>query len=376
MASMTTVLAWGAIDFADGYAAAGQTAYILDAVRWSTDYFIKCHPEPNVFYGQVGDGYVDHAFWGRPEEMTMQRPSFKVTASAPGSDLAGETAAALAAASILFREDDATYADDLLVHARQLYTFADSYRGEYHNSITNAADFYRSWSGYGDELTWAAAWLYKATGEADYLADAQQHFQSFGLQQRASEFSWDGKHAGAQTLLYQLTGDATYSAPVTQFCDWLISGAPRTPQGQLFLQQWGSLRHAANAAFICLQAAEAGLSPVTYRQLAKEQIHLMLGDQGRSFVVGFGNNPPERPHHRSSSCPDLPASCDTNELNSPAPNPQTLFGALVGGPDANGFYEDKRDDYVKNEVATDYNAGFQGAVAGLMSLYVRGLYPA
>ena len=42
-----------------------------------------------------------------------------------------------------------------------------------------------------------------------------------------------------------------------------------------------------------------------------------------------------------------------------------LYGALVGGPDEKGNYVDSRKDYVANEVATDYNAGFQTAVAGL-----------
>jgi len=41
-----------------------------------------------------------------------------------------------------------------------------------------------------------------------------------------------------------------------------------------------------------------------------------------------------------------------------------LYGALVGGPDENDVYVDDREDYVSNEVACDYNAGFQGAVAG------------
>ena len=30
-----------------------------------------------------------------------------------------------------------------------------------------------------------------------------------------------------------------------------------------------------------------------YFNLGKQQIHYMLGDSGRSFVVGFGNNPPK-----------------------------------------------------------------------------------
>ena len=54
----------------------------------------------------MGDGYIDHDYWGRPEDMTMSRPAWAITESAPGSELAGETAAAMAAASILFRSQN------------------------------------------------------------------------------------------------------------------------------------------------------------------------------------------------------------------------------------------------------------------------------
>ena len=99
------------------------------------------------------------------------------------------------------------------------------------------------------------------------------------------------------------------------------------------------------------------------------QIGYILGDTGRSYVVGFGENPPLRPHHRSSSCRSpITSPCGDAEKNSAGPNPQTLYGALVGGPDQSDNYNDDRDDYVCNEVATDYNAGFQSAVAYLSKL--------
>lgn len=44
---------------------------------------------------------------------------------------------------------------------------------------------------------------------------------------------------------------------------------------------------------------------------------------------------------------------------------QDLKGGLVGGPGQNDDYVDNQEDYVKNEVACDYNAGFHSAVAGL-----------
>jgi hypothetical protein len=47
------------------------------------------------------------------------------------------------------------------------------------------------------------------------------------------------------------------------------------------------------------------------------------------------------------------------------PNPHVLFGALVGGPDGNDRYTDSRNSITNNKVACDYNAGFQGAIAGM-----------
>lgn len=70
---------------------------------------------------QVGDPGADHAVWGRAEDMTMARPSYDVDANNPGSDLLGQTAAALAAISIVFEKTDAAYALKLEAHARDLY---------------------------------------------------------------------------------------------------------------------------------------------------------------------------------------------------------------------------------------------------------------
>ena len=156
--------------------------HLRNNLRWVADYFVKCHPEPNVLYGQVGDGVKDHAFWGAAEVMQMERPSAKVDAVKPGSDLAGETAAALAAISMVFRASDAAYADKLLTHAKQLYDFADKYRGTYSDAIPGAKAFYNSWSGFNDELVWGALWLHMATKDAAYLAKAEAGYANLGVE--------------------------------------------------------------------------------------------------------------------------------------------------------------------------------------------------
>ena len=108
LAWSTTTLLWGLVEFRDGYEAAGELDNMLNSVRWPLDYFTKCHVSDTQFYAQVADGYADHAEWTRPESMTTYRPSFSVTDAAPGSDVAGETAAAFAAGSMAFRDTGAS----------------------------------------------------------------------------------------------------------------------------------------------------------------------------------------------------------------------------------------------------------------------------
>ena len=73
MAGAMTQVAWGGVSFQSGYEAAGQIDHLKAMLKWGTDYIIAAHTSANEFVGQVGDAYVDHDYWGRPEEMTMAR---------------------------------------------------------------------------------------------------------------------------------------------------------------------------------------------------------------------------------------------------------------------------------------------------------------
>ena len=100
----------------------------------------------------------------------------------------------------------------------------------------------------------------------------------------------------------------------------------------------------------------------------------MLGDSGRSFVVGFGENYPKQPHHKAASCESPPAECTWGTFGDISKdNPHQLNGALVGGPSNDqDSYTDDRTNYITNEVTLDYNAGFQGAVAAFKDLACNG----
>jgi endoglucanase len=140
---------------------------------------------------------------------------------------------------------------------------------------------------YGDELTWAAAWLYKATNESQYLDEAEHHYMKFRLKERPNEFFYNKKVAGVQVrkftclrlvyatcaayvslkllafttfesnhfqvLLGQLTGKNEYLDAAKAFCDFTVHYQKRTPKGLVYIDKFGTLCHAANVAFVCLQ---------------------------------------------------------------------------------------------------------------------------
>lgn len=139
----------------------------------------------------------------------------------------------MAAASIVFKKSDPGYSAKLLEHAKSIYKFADQHRDTYTTEINDAAAYYKSWSGYGDELAWAAAWLLRATADQTFRKEVDKHFQEFGTQLNGKpvQFGWDDKTAGVQTLMAQITKEDKYKNMVKTFCDWLVHSAPKTPKG-------------------------------------------------------------------------------------------------------------------------------------------------
>lgn len=380
MAFSATMLAWGAVEYRSAYSTSGQLTHLLNNLRFVNDYFIKAHPSANVLYGQVGNGGTDHAWWGPAEVMNMSRPAYRIDSSCGGSELAAETAAAMAASSMVFRQTDSAYANTLLTHARQLYTFADTVRRKYTDCITDAAGYYNSYSGYNDELVWGAIWLYRATNEASYLTKAENYYANLSNENQTTTKSykwtiaWDDKSYGCYALLAMLTGKQQYIDDTNRWLDYFTVGVNgqkinTSPGGQVVVDVWGSLRYAANTAWVALLYSDwvnDATRKVRYHDFGVRQIDYILGDNPRSssYVVGFGSNPPRNPHHRTAH------GSWSNNINEPEQSRHTLYGALVGGPSsANDRYTDSRQDYQMNEVATDYNAGFTSALVRMYSEY-------
>ncbi|KAK6132846.1 hypothetical protein DH2020_033409 [Rehmannia glutinosa] len=407
MAYTITLLSWGVMEFQDEIAIAGEAKHALEAIKWGTDYFIKAHTHPHVLWAQVGDGDTDHLCWQRPEDMTTSRRAYKVDEENPGSEVAAETAAAMAAASIVFRRINPHYSHLLLEHAQQLFEFADKFRGNYDISIEAAKIYYTSISGYTDELLWAALWLYKATHNITYFNYAIQNAESFGGTTWAiTEFSWDVKFAGAQILaaMLPMEGKNKEDQQILQeyrskaeyyICACLnknnSTNVKRTPGGLLYTRRWNNMQYVSNAALLLtvysnhLQSTNQTLGchagpvgPTEILAFVKSQVDYILGSNpmGLSYLVGYGPAYPERVHHRGASTASY-KECKAfigcmqgyhGWFGRHAPNPNVLVGALVGGPGSKDEFRDRRENFAQTEACTYNTAPLVGVFAKFHSL--------
>lgn len=390
-----TMMAFGLVEYGDSYGDARDRA--VDALKWGTDWLLRAHASPNELYVQMGNGATDHACWTRPEDMTMARPSYKVDSSKPGSDVAAEAAAAMAAASIVFKDSDPGYHDALVLHATQLFQFADRERGKYSDSVPEAADFYKSYSGYGDELLWAAAWLHRATSDPSYISymtGPNSNEGQLNWKGTATELSWDDKRAAAHVLIARLllsrqqqpgTALDQYKKGADGFvCAYVTGNTPKTVAGLPWIREWSPLQYVTTSAFVIavysdvLHQSNATLtcSGTVYTSdmllgYSKRQADYILGANplNMSYMVGVSTSFPQRVHHRAASIPQDGTKHACGEgfrfFQASTANPNVINGAIVGGPDQGDRYQDLRPNFQQSEPSTYIVAPFLGLLARL-----------
>jgi len=351
-----SVLAWSYYSYKDSFAKSGSEEKMLQTLKHFCDYFMKCHPNSNVFYYQFGDGNQDHAYWDAPEKQGSRQTMFKVGGGDKGADVCGEAAAALAMVSMTY--PDSAYASKCLDYAKSLYKL-----GKANEGCSQGQSFYTS-SSYKDDMAWAAVWLNKATGDSSYIADAKSYLaDKNGPHTDEWTMCWDNMWIPADLMMYEITKDSSYKAAVEHNLNAWYTSIPKTPGGLVYLNQWGCLRYAAAQSMVAIEYY--GLTKdAAAKSFATKQINYILGDNPNnySYIVGYGDKYPKHPHHRAANGYTYADSGNLREAKN------LLLGALVGGPSSFGDnYGDNAQDYTASEVGIDYNAGFVGAVAGLIA---------
>ncbi len=414
-----STLGWGMYEFADAFKATGSWDHGLDEMRWFSDYFLRSLFTDSsgavvAFNYQVGDGSVDHGYWGPSELQSIKefpRPAYFATTEHPASDQTAGAAAALAVESLIVKASDPAYATKCLTAAKALYAFSVANRG-----LGYSGGFYGS-SFDEDELSWAAALLYVATGTHSYL-DSIISTDSSGAYTgwmkkiigNATDgwnniwvMSWDTKWGGVFSLIDPLVqGDslvpAKVQAAIHLIDKWQVeywSHVPhdltsdtafiaQSPAGFEVLNGWGSARYNTAGQLEALAYRRhfpSDPKSVLFSDWAMGQMNYLMGDNplSRSYIVGFGSTTQgigsqvggsavavSHPHHADAH------GSTTNNQDDPAVDRHILWGGLVGGPDLKDQHSDITTDFVYNEVAVDYNAALVGALAGLYQYYGSG----
>ena len=330
---------------------------------------------------QVGNGQDDHTWWGPCELLTygMADQGNGKRGHLEGrncSAVTAEMAAALTAGYCALQgKVDSKTLDGYLETAKNFFKMADADKSDEAYNDSDASGFYRS-SHFYDELFWAANWLYIATKDSSYLDLAKSYIPNLGTELGQGDklkyswcHCWDDVQQGG-SLLYALnTGDATWKAQVKKHLDYWLNSKDTVPGGLIYVQNWGCLRYANTFAFVCSVACDHlfkdDSSYKDYVALAEKQVNFALGDNPtkQCYVVGYAENSPKNVHHRTAH------GSWKNAEKTPTLNRHVLYGALAGGPNQNGTYEDDRGNYINNEVATDYNAGFTAMLCKMISVY-------
>jgi len=335
------------------YAKADCEDHLQEILKNTCDYFKK-----TTFLDDSGKVFAvcatvsdqsDHGIWTSPEGQTIDRPTYWLTASRNNSVTTATMASAFAGSAYVFKDSDPAYSAECLEYAKALYDFASNHTGM---EDTNSG-MYSTTDTYIDDLALAQVWLYingegslptyKPTGNGCY----NNQYYDYHL------YCWDKVWSGYATVMYYITGDQAYASEM-QFELGQKGGCPTNSYNA---SGWGASRYNCALQMVALGLAKGDASS-DYAKGAKFQMDYILGNNqlNYSFLVGYGERWPQQLHHRA-------ANPDKNNAK------YTLYGALIGGPDSSGNYNDYYDDYQFTEPALDYNASFSLACAGLVNLY-------
>lgn len=419
-AAMT--LAWSAVEHPEAYLEQGQMDELLENLVHVNRYFLRCVLNPScpspstdleVAIGCGGREGVEpprvHDIWASAEiaEGMTHRPTFRLNRTVPGGDVPAAIAAAMAASAMVIRDhgtvlrhkrgftdfDASAFSIELLGQAAKLTQFARANSGPAITDALPQADRDRVRkarsmalrsdgriveTGYRadpfDKIVAAASWLARAHQGRD--ASKAATWQRIAIEVYENEYKAESNHdwwkdfgAGnfgklaAFNLMRLAPQDERLHAELQLFCSRFAEY--RTTPGGLRLREWdaheyGSLRHANNAAVIALYYSnhvekappisgntwwKAGRSNAQlrdqYRIAARSQVDYALGANpyGRSFLVGFGHRPFNHVHHRGAYGPwagfehFIPGKADDRGTNR-----HILYGALVAGPDHNDVF--------------------------------------
>jgi len=352
---------------------------LLDEIRWELDWMLSMQRE---------DGAVHHKITTRsfPEYGTLPaEDSEQLYVFGVSSADAAYFAAAMAQAATTYADYDAEYAETLLEAAERAWAWLAEHPeqfppGGFQNPPVSEYPMQGGYDFVGVEdvpRMWAAAELFRATGDPDYEAAFVQHFAAvnpnakqamswanafpMGLYayltaEGAAEDTWEEVAA-----VFQEQAQAIFE--VTQATGY---GVALTDQEAGFEYVWGS-NQVALAHGLYLMLANELFPEEGYEAAALGQAQYIFGVNplAKFYITGMGANPTEHPHHNVSfrmrrAVPGFV----TEGSNSQGAGGDSIVEGLseIGVPVAMR-YSDDWESWASNEPTIDANATFVALLA-------------
>ena len=326
------------------------TPDVLDEARFELEWMLKMQRNDGGVYHKVTcanfPGYV------APQAETDQLIATPVSTTAT-ADFCG----AMALAYEFYKPYDASFANKCLAAAEKAWGFLQSnpnFIFQNPSDITTGEYGDRSDK---DERYWAAAQLYRATGDSKYLSALDASGASIGL-----DWATVGDY-GNIALLTDPKADkssnayAKAKAAVLNQAETFAKNSQNSPYGVALTKfEWGSNMTVANAGII-LGLAYNLTGEQKYMDAAEAQTNYLLGTNplATCFMTGYGTVSPQNPHHRPSMAAGsamkgmLVGGVNSNLEDSAAK-------AYCNGQPAAKCYIDNSESYSTNEICIYWNS--------------------
>ena len=351
------------------------TPDILNEIRWNLDWMLSMQDDDGgVWHKQTSERFCDFIL---PEKDTLI--SYVIgTGKEPykSSCATGDFAAVMAIAARAYRPFDAAYAEKCLRAARQAWNWLEKYPNvTFHNPPGIQTGDYGD-GNCADEHLWAAAELWRTTGDEAFEHYFLEHFGAFRKTVKPNGPPAWGNVAPLALWTYALGHgkNADAVAAITQdsvsAAQQIVERSSRHPYRISLTSAdyiWGSNGVAANYSMQLLVANALHPDP-RFVETALDNLHYLLGRNtfSLSWVTQVGANPFHHPHHRPSAGLGLPEPWPG--LLSGGPNrgrQDAAMKKLPNGPPAK-MYLDEQASYASNEVAINWNAPLVFVLAGAL----------
>ena len=341
-------------------------------IRW----LLKAHPANGIFVSQVGDVAADHdAPWrdpasddSSPDPLLRNRPTYVLTGTTGGADVAAMAAAALATRASL-TEPGATRTA-LVKAAKAWLAEAGQLHKPWHNCCYPGETFQ-------DDIAVAKAALWRATGSASYATGAGSALKT-ATKNGARNWlvSADGFEMSgiASADLCGVLGAPAAPAAVKKIaCPILRSGGYAwqsvvdgdTAFGRAGWNQWGSIRQNESSALVLELARRAGNTDVAPVLARATGWFLGVNPWGYRWETDVDGSVPggiTTPYHWTSelgheppsgAVPGGPTTLETINGNRCFDCPPLTLGTY---DTAQQVYQEDPEDWVMNEIGISYNA--------------------